>query len=787
MIIHFLRIALRNIKKEKLYTLINISGLSIGLICAYLILLYTNHELSYDQFHRNANRMYRVGQINRIEEVEVREALTPPAIGNQLRSELTDIQSFIRFFSIGLNDGISVKLGEKLFLEKKASYVDSNFFEFFDFGILEGDPDLALTEPQSVVLSERAATRFSGDEKVLGRTIQIEQKSYKVTGIMRDMPENSHFHYDMLMSMASFDYGNSLKWNPSGMYTYVTTGKGSPAESLSKYFPDLIQKYYGEKIAAEVGIFLQPVTEIHLHSKLDWEVEPNGNIAYVRIFILTALAIILIACINFINLSTARSAKRAKEIGVRKTLGSSSSSLKWQFLSECVLHTIIALLVAIPISILLIKPFSSFTGTSLNPVGDPFLLVVLLAAAVISGLLAGSYSSFYLTMYNPVQALKGKVDGGGSDKRFRSSLVVFQFVVSSMLVMCTIIIYQQLDFLMSKEPGFEKHNTVIVSVADQDPQEIENFRNELLELPNIANVGVCSTLPSRTYAKSDVSLKRKDSPKVSMYFTFADMGFIPSMGINLAMGRNFSREFKSDSTAVIINSSAAKKLSLENPIGEYLESEWPISGSFKIVGVTNDFNFQSLREEVEPLIISAMPKWKNHMVIRLISGSATKNLASIRDAWDSSAPDKLFEYSFLDRDFDAMYGTEKKTGAVFIFFTGLAILIACLGLIGLSVNTIESKTKEIGIRKVLGVTSSNLIFNLTRRFVSPVLVGFLISIPISYLSMFAWLEQFAYRTEMKVSIFIFGGATMLIIAVLTIVGQTLKIAFSNPTRSLRYE
>ncbi len=800
MLKNYLRVALRNLKNHKAYSLINIVGLAIGIACCILILLYVLDELSYDKFNREYGRIYRVQSAVKLEGREMDMAYAPAPVGPTLVREFPEVVQYARIMH---TPNMLIRYKNNAFNETRFYWADSTLFGVFTMQFIEGNPKTALVQPHSVVLTQTLAAKYFGKEDPLNKIMNFEDGTpYTVTGIVKDCPPNSHFKYDMFASMSSAEFGKSTSWLNSSFYTYILLRNDASAAELRKKFPQLLRKYAGPQLYQALGVsyddwlkkgnsyklYLEPLASIHLYSHLDDELEPNGDIKYVYIFSVIALFILLIACINFMNLSTARSSIRSKEVGIRKVLGSRKTQLVRQFLAESFLLTFIAILVAIGLVELFLPAYSSFAGKGLHLgyLNNWFIIPAIFLAVVTVGLLAGSYPSFFLSSFEPAKVLKGSVSGNKGNP-LRSGLVVFQFSVSIVLLIVTSIVYSQLRYIQTTKLGFDKEHILVIQRAWALENHADAFKQELMKNGEIADASNSADIPGKPFGGA--VLRAEDMPGGQQHlisFMSSDYDFVKTMGMKMDAGRFFSKQFPSDSLAVVLNESAVKMLGLKNPVGKrilYVEGRAP----YTIIGVVRDFHYESLRREIRPLVMALRLGPTPYLPVRLRTSNVSGVLSYIHSEWKKFVPGKPFEYYFLGQDLDRLYEAERKTGQVFTAFSVLAIFIACLGLFGLAAFTAERRTKEIGIRKVLGSSVSGVVLLLSKEFTKWVLIANLIAWPVAYFTMNSWLKDFAYRVEITPWTFILSGLAALAISELTVGFHALKAANANPVESLRYE
>ncbi|MBY0436151.1 MAG: ABC transporter permease [Cyclobacteriaceae bacterium] len=801
---NYFLIAFRNIRKHAFYSSINIIGLAVGVTACLFIILYVADELSYDSFHKDTDNIFRIGLHGKIAGQEINTANSCPPLAAALISQIPGVESAIR---LNRRNNMVFKNGDKAFTEDKVLVADSNFFEFFSFKLLEGDPATALKEPNSVVLTPALAQKYF-DGPALGKLLTMgnQNKSFKVTGIVADPPHNSHVTFIAITSTSSEkDYYDSPIWLNNGLYTYFRKSPATAIADISSKLNEVtdqhvapeVERFMGISIAKfresgnEYGYFTYPLLDSHLYSNVRDDIEPSGNIEYVFILSGVGLFILVIACINFMNLSTARSAGRAKEVGLRKTLGSVKSQMIGQFLSESVIYGAVAVVLAIALTFVLLPQFNLLSGKALefSALFSPVFIAGALGLILVIGLMAGSYPAFYLTSFNPVEVMKGKVRAGLKSKGIRSGLVVFQFALSIILIICTVIVYQQIQFLQSRNMGLDKHGVLVINNAGRLGTNREAYKNLMLQQTGIEKAsftnnvfpGVNNTTAFRS------AVDRKDH---IMGTYFADVDHADVMKFEMAQGRFFSREFPSDTMAVIINGAAVRELMWEKPLEEKLivfdgDNNAPKEVPMNVIGVVKDFNFESFKTQVRPMVLR-VTKISNNLLIRY-SGKPADAIAQAEKLWKQYASGDPFEYSFLDENFDELFREEQRLSKLFLVFTGLAIFIACLGLFALASFTAEQRTKEIGIRKAMGATELNITALLSREFVLLVVISIVLAVVPAYFLMNQWLGQFAYKVNMSVQVFVFSGAAAILIALTTVVFQSLRAAMAKPVNSLRYE
>lgn len=807
MIKNYLKVAWRNLVRNKTYSLINIVGLAIGLSCFLLISLYVLDELSYDKFNINADRIYRINSHIRFGGSELSGAISSDMTGQIMKKDYPQVEQYTRIFN---NSGAKlIKKGNSFIKEPNVANVDSTFFEVFTFPAIAGNTHTALYEPNTVVITESTAKKYFGTTDVIGKTIETNDKGstlYKITAVIKDMPHNSHFHYDFLFSMKNVDYQWG-QFTSHNFHTYLLLAKGTDYKVFEKKFDEYIDKYVlpyvqqfikissmdeFKKAGNKLEYSLIPVKKIHLYSGLSNELAPNGNIQFVYIFSIVALLILAIACINFMNLTTARSANRAREVGIRKVLGTERRDLMIQFLSESILMVILSLVIAIGIAWLVLPLFNDVADKSmhLNSLFSPLILPLLIVLPFAVGFVAGSYPAFFLSAFRPIEVLKGKLKLGGKSVGFRSILVVFQFTISILLIIGTIVIYKQLNYIQTKNLGFNKDQVLIIN----DTYSLKNgdaFKNDVLQMNGVISGTMSAFLPVDNSSRNDNSYFKDATIDVKngwdMQSWTVDYDYMNTMGIQIIKGRNFSKDFGTDSSAVIINETTARLFGNDDPIGKkiYTTNNNKII-SFTIIGEVKNFNYESLRQNIGPLAFFLGKS--TGLVSFKVNTSNIKSLVSqIESKWKTMAAGMPFSYRFLDDSFDEMYRSEQRVGKIAMIFSILAIFIACLGLFGLATFIAEQRTKEIGIRKVLGASVNGIVQLLSKDFLKLVLIAFVIAVPVSWWAMHRWLQDFAYRINISWWIFIIAGFLALVIALLTISFQAIKAAIANPVKSLKTE
>jgi putative ABC transport system permease protein len=805
---NYFRIALRNLLKHKAYSAINITGLAVGMACSLLILLYVKDELGYDRFHSNAGSVYRFAR-EFTGSAPMYFTWSPLPLVPALRTEFPGIQT-MRL--AGNGPWSLIQSAEKQFQEVNIYWADSNFFDFFSFPLIYGNPSTALARPNSLVMTEEMARKYFGGEDPVGKDITIDNTYHvAVTGVIASIPHNTHFRPDFLVSFSTrtADFGPDLlgEWGSNFIVTYFMLPPDMALERFQSLLPAFMQKYAtgGHKTTV---LHVQKMTDIHLHSHLTGEFETNGDIASVYIFSAIALFLVLIACVNYMNLATARASTRTKEIGIRKTLGAIRSELVSQFLVESLVLSFVSLVLAVVLVEVLLPTFNFLTSKELTAsyLKDPSLIGMMGLLWLVVGIVSGSYPALFLSRFKPMQVLKGISGTGASGRRLREGLAVLQFVISASLIICTTVVYNQMNYIKNKKLGLDKEHVLLVSIPDTTVRkEFDLIKTAFHQVPGVAGIAGSQITPARPLVNSSAfpPASRSRSEQVQTLptsvlqqwvtrFVSVDHDFFPVLGIPLAAGRYFSREYPTDRNAFIINELAIKQYgwkSAEEAIGKELISGYggPNQSTGPIVGVVKDFHFESLHEPIKPMVFLYRPSSLGSFLVKIESGNLRSTVAKLESVWHQIVPNWPFVNRFLDDDYDALYRSEERTGVLFSSFSVIAIVIACLGLFGLSAFVIEQRTKEIGIRKTLGASIPGIVGLLSRKYLTLVLIANLIAWPLAYFSMNRWLEDFAYRTDIGVGTILLTGCAAILIALLTVSYQAVRAALANPVEALRYE
>ena len=801
---NYFKTAWRNLLKNKVFSFINILGLSTGIASFMLIASFVYNELSYDKYPQEAKNIYRVnlsatgnGDVAVYPNVDV-------AVGEGMKNAFPEILASTRISPA--KD--YVKYNDKQFKEQRLAFADSNFLQLFSIPLIEGNDKEALVQPNSIVISKALAKKYFGNEDALGKSVIIgtQQAVYKITGIIDKVPDDSHFHFDAFISLSTFHITNGT-WSNLGFYTYLLLNKNVDPKKLEAKFPQLVAKYVVPEIQHDMGVSLaeaqksvntfifslQPLTSIHLYSNTKYELEPNGDIQYVYIFSALALFILLLACVNFTNLSTARAVKRSREVGIRKVLGSLKKQLIFRFLSESVLLTFFAMLCAYLIIYFMLPYFNEVAdkNTSFEFFLNYKWIIVMVGVALVSGILAGIYPAFFLSAFNTIKVLKGSSSSGqGAQKKpLRSSLIVFQFFVSTTLIIATIIVYQQLHYMQNKKLGYDKDQVLFLPDARLLGNNQNAFEQQLLSDSRVVSATISRSIPGGDIMDGTEIYPRNETgngTEIHANIFHVDYDYLKTLGIHMMQGRYFSKDFSTDSSGVVINESAVRELGWNglNPIGRSIVRSG--QHEFKVIGVVADFNYASVKQKIAPVMMLLGGNYGG-LIIKIKTADVRGFLTDLKKQWDTFNPAGPLEYNFLDEKFATLYASEQRTQHIFSAFAILAIIIASLGLFGLSAFVMEQRTKEIGIRKVLGASVQQLLVLVSKEFLLLVIIAFIISIPVTWWAMHAWLQDFAYRININIWVFAIAGFAVLLIALLTISFQAIRSSIANPVKSLRTE
>ncbi len=806
MLKNYLKIALRFMLRQKGFSIINIAGLTIGITCSLLIILYIFDELSFDKFHPDAEQIYRLGFKGVLEGKKFNSTQTGLLVSQSLDEDIPEIENVVRIASWKT---FPIRYEDKAFTEPSLLLTDSNFFRFFNFHLIEGHPDSVLAGERKVVMTESAAKRYfnykgKGDRTPIGKNINLAQGyAATVVGIVEDPPLNSHFHFSVILSLESFTNTQPGDYMTGTVFTYFKLKPGAKLEDAFERINNILEYKIGAQLEEEhhttlanfkaqgndIAFFSQPMLDIHLKSQLSDEFEPNSDMQYLFTFGSIALFITVLACINFMNLSTARSASRAKEVGIRKAVGAPYNRLMTQFLLESYLYILIAVVISLFFIVVLLPVFNLFTGKQLSflVLANPVFLAFAIGCVVLSGILAGSYPAFYLSHFSPVEVLKGKLREQFRSYGIRNGLVVFQFFVSSVLIISTLVVYLQIRYIQQANIGFDKDNIINLLHTRNLGKNGFAFKKDLLSHPEINAASYANRLPPHVDWQSVFTLVDTEKDYLLGVYEM-DYDHQETMRYEMVEGRFFSEQNASDTNTVILNETAAKKLGLIIFKGKKLITNYDqTTREREIIGIMKDFNFQSLKEPIQPLAILLGPQPNWEIAIRLTRGDTEKKIELVKSLWKKYADNAPFEYTFLDKNFEAKHRTEKRIGLLFLLFTSLAIFIACLGLFGLAAFIAEQRTKEIGIRKVVGASVREIVLMMNRDFMRLVGIANLVAWPVAWWIMHTWLNEFAFRIPFPWWVLLVAGIVTLVIAFISISFQAVKAAEGNPVRSLRNE
>jgi putative ABC transport system permease protein len=793
MLKNYLKITLRNIKKHKGYSFINISGLAVGMACCVLILLWVKDELSFDRFHENAEKIYRVTEHQYNSSGDYFPvAVTPWPLAEALKNDFPEVVESAR---LQILSGRLISYKEKKIYERDFVAADPSFLRIFSFPLVEGDISTAMTEPHTILITDDAAARYFGEEDPIGKILTYNNRyDFKVIGVLENTPHNSHIQFDFLVPFESTlrEFGWTDSWWTNNYTTYIQLADSASVQHISDKVSDYLKKLNGR---TRTKLVLQPLADIHLRS--DYAIDLYGHTEntaiYVYAFSVIALFVLLIACINFMNLSTARSDKRSKEVGLRKVVGASRQNIMTQFYGESLFLTLISFFSAIVLVYLFLPAFNNVSGKllTLNSLKEPVLLLGLFGIMLMTGLVAGSYPALVQSSFRPVDSIKGtglRPSTKSGKSLFRRTLVVTQFTLSIMLIVGTLIVYEQINYMLNKELGYEKESIVYFIKRANVRTQYDAFKSELLRDPNITGITTSSDVPTYTvHSTTAFSWEGKDPETSFLIHQFSvDFDYIKTFNMNIIAGRDFSREFPVDAStkSFIVNETAVQAMGLKDPVG----SKFTLyRNSGQIVGVVEDFHYKSLQKEIEPLVLRIEPQRDSYIFVKFRSEQTKAAIASVERVYNSFNPDFPLEFTFLDEEVERLYISEQKTKTIFNYFTIIAIFISCLGLFGLEAYMAQQKTKEIGIRKVLGATIMNIVTNLSKEFIILICVANAISWPLAYFAMNKWLHNFAYRITIDPLIFIYAGLASTLLGLMTVSYHTVKSALGNPVDSLRYE
>jgi putative ABC transport system permease protein len=816
MLRNYIKIAFRSLIKQKIYTVINIIGLAVSITACLLIIAYVKHELSYDTFFPQGDRVYKMALERKYPNHKTFYSVVPHSFAKSMQQDFPEVENVLQLFGPNKDAVVKYKVSDteiKSFEEDYFLQTDSSFFKFFDLDLIKGNKETALALPNQVIISESISQKYFGKEDPIGKVLGGDLGEVKVSGVFKDLPNNSHLRFDFVGSLAGAQFAqfiNQENYTSFDSHTYVKLKPGADPKTLESKFPQMVDTYAAGHIEHDLGkswedykkagngyrYFLQPLASIHLDpTNLEFTITPSGNINYVYILSSIALLILIIACINFMNLATARSAERAREVGVRKVMGSFRNQLVAQFLTESILLALVGTIIAVVGAMLLLPSFNNLIEKQLHFALGADVPIALLGFAILVGILAGLYPAFILSSYNPVVVMKGNFSNNSKGAWLRNGLVVFQFMISIVLIVGTVIVGDQMRFMQNKDLGFDKQQVLMIERAFVLEKKTESFIEQLRQMPEVESVAGTS---ARTGNRDDVfgdQFQPEGSDEIlTVKSMVIDNDFAKVIGFKLKEGRDFAKE-TNDSLHILVNETAVKTMGLAEPVGAKLSNVITnpdgatTTRFFTIIGVVKNFHFQSLRDEITPLVLYSNESFgranNTFVAVRIKPSSVNKALSKIENKWREFVPEQPFKYEFLDDNLDQGYAEEQRSGKLFSVFSALAIIIACVGLFGLSAYTASLRTKEIGVRKVLGASVSGVLFLLSKDFTKLVLFAFVLAAPLAWWMMTKWLSSFAYRIEIGIGSFILAGGTALLIAWLTVSYQSIKAAIVNPVKSLR--
>ena len=808
MLRNFVKIALRNLLKNRLYTLINVGGLAISIGVCTLILLFVQSETSYDNYHPDKENLYRLA-LERLYPDHVSEyAITPAFMAKQAYEDFPEVTSYLRIWKPF--NPISVQYEDQSFLEPDMMAADSNFFDIFGIELVKGDPDKVFDVANAVVLTEPTAIKYFGQEDPIGKIIKGGAGELIVTGVSKEVPSNTHFHYDLLFNIGSVQFLKNPNYVNFSVYNYLRLSEGTDPVAFKSRMEEIVEIYAAGQIERTQGIsfadykaagngyryYLQPVSDIHLTSQLEGEFEPNGNITYIYIFVSISIFVLALAAVNFVNLATARSTERAREVGIRKVLGSFKKQLISQFLVESVLISILGTVLGIALVYLTMPYFNDLAQKQIefDLLSNPLFIPGFVAFALFIGAAAGIYPAFVLSSFSPAIVLKGKIITGQRGNWIRNGLVVFQFWISIVLICCTLIVNDQMQYLQNKELGFDRENTLVIEQALSLQGNMKTFKERLKTIPGVQQVGASSAMPGKgLYFGSSFQMAGMDE-NVALNCVVFDENYIATMGMNVVEGRGFSLDFQ-DSLSLMLNEKAVAALNIQgNPIGQRITNihaaNPQVNREYTIVGVLGDYNYKSLHTEITPMAIfsdQSVQSFISTIPVKVQSENLQATVGAINALWDEMVPTTAFTFDFLDQNLAQLYDTEERSGYLFLVFASIAIVIACVGLFGLAAYIVGNRVKEIGVRKVLGASSASVVFLLLKDFNKLILVAIVVAVPVTILIMKSWLQGFAYYQSIRPEVFVIGGVLALVIAWVTVSYQSIKAAVANPVKSLRSE
>jgi putative ABC transport system permease protein len=807
MLKNFFLITLRNTIRDKAYFILNVLGLSLGIAGSILILLYVQHEISYDKFHSRADRTYRVNCYAKLEGKEMSMAVTAPPQARVFKEEYPEVEDATRYY-YPFDQKVSYE--NVTYHEKRFYFADPNFLEIFNFPLIKGNPKTALQKPFSVIITTAMAEKLFGKNDPMGKNIILNNdKVYQVTGVIKEVPVNTHFRFDYLASFNSLELSKSDFWLSQMLETYIVLHKNLSYKKLEAKLEGLMDKFILPQIQMLIPIkvnnykefealgnifmfTLQPLNDLHFNTQYLLGYDEGTDRVYIYFFSVVAVFLLFIACINFVNLSTAKFSHRSKEVGIKKVVGSSRSQLISQFLSESLVITLVAMILSLTLVELVLPAFNQFTGKDLaiHYLSHWYIIPSLLTVTLLIGFLAGIYPAFYLSSFRPAEILKAKFNRGAGNIRLRSVLVIVQFSITIILLISTFVVASQLKFIRSKDLGFNKEKVLVVKNTGDLGDQAETFREKVMKLPDVMLASRSWTFPGEGYYGSTYQIQGDSLNKMYQFEIIqGDYDFLPLLGIRIVSGRNLSREYATDKKAVLINESAVKFLGVKDPVGTMLTTPNREGGQdvHEIIGVFQDVYYKSFHEKIQPMIMELNTDNSNAYTLVRVKGDLKHTVREVEKTWNEFMPGQDFEYVFIDQNFDKLYKAEIRAGKVFTLFSALAVFVACLGLLGLSAFTAEKRTKEIGIRKVHGASVPVILRLLSTEIIILITVSSLIAWPVVYYFMQKWLQNFAYQTTMHFLTFLLSSCIGLIIAISVVVYQSLKVARVNPVEALKYE
>ena len=805
MLKNYLKIALRNFRRQKLFSLINIFGLALGMACTILIYSFIQSEVSYDKFFNNSDRIYRARLHAKMGDSEFNMANSPAVLAQTLVDEFPQIETVTRLARL---DPIYFSNNNNLIKEEKLIYADSTFFKIFSVKMIQGDPATALSKPHSIILTEESSNKYFGTSNSIGKVLITDTgESFQVTGVVEKLPANTHFNFDFLASMKTIENLESPIWLGNQVYTYFLLKKGQDIKSIEQKLPDVIKKYVEPQINAYMGVSydefissgnyyridIQPLLDIHLTTGIDSDFETGGSRSNIYIFSSITILILLLGCINFINLSTAKTSTRAKEIGVRKVLGSHRKQIIKQFLAESVILSVVSFCISL-IFVILLTPFvNEIAGKPivLTPWNNPVTFIGLFFCAVLVGIISGFFPATIFSRINTLNIFRGKTSSRSNLGKLRTSLVVFQFIVTTFLIVSTMVIYNQLQYMRHKDLGYDQDKIFVISNLAQLGKNIDTFKEQLLNNDLVQSATITRSLPQRNQAATIFQTGGKNRKNYTALYYLTDYSFVSTFDTKIIEGRFFSKEYATDSNAVVLNQTAVKEFGITNPIGKqiFMFGDDNKTIPIHIIGVMKDFHTSNLHNKIIPLVFIALrdPSEKQFLSLKMKVNNTKACIELVDKLWEKFNPGKPVEYFFLDKDYELFYKDDIKIGKLFTSFSILAIFIACLGLFGLISFSAERRTKEVGVRKVLGATVRGVTILLSKEFIKWVLLANVVAWPLAYYFMKEWLQDFAYRINLTIWPFILSGMIVLCVAIITVSYQSIKAALANPVESLKYE